>query len=49
MFERGIYFSDYYCLCYFTDISTDMLEGKVSEERDTDLNEEKDIRTEDSR
>ena len=34
----------YYCLCYFKDISTDMFEGKVLEERDPDLNEEEDIR-----
>ena len=33
-----------YCLCYEMDISTDMSEDQVSEERDPDLNEEEDIR-----
>ena len=33
----------FYCLCYFTDISTHILEDQVSKERDPDLNEEEDI------
>ena len=49
MFERGMHFSVFYCLCYVKEISTDMLEKKVSEERYTDLNEEEDIIMEDSR
>ena len=44
MFERGMVFSVFYYLCYEMDISTDMLEEKVSEERDMDLNEEEYIR-----
>ena len=47
--EPCMYFSVFYCLCYVKDISTDMLEEQVSEERDTDLNEKEDIRMEDSR
>ena len=39
----------FYCLCYAKEISTDMLEEQVSEERDPDLNEEEDILMEDSR
>ena len=39
----------FYFLCYVKDILTDMLEEQVSEERDTDLNEEEDIRMEYSR
>ena len=34
---------------FFKDISTDMLEEQVSEERDTDLNEEKYLRMKDIR
>ena len=30
----------FYCLCYVKDISTDMLEDQVSEERYLDLNED---------
>ena len=44
MFVKGMYLSVFYCLCYDTDISTDMLEEKVAEERDPDLNEKEDIR-----
>ena len=44
-----MYFSVSYCLCYFKDISTDVLEEQVSEERGPDLNEKEDIKTEDSR
>ena len=43
MFGKGVYFSVFYCLCYVKDISTDMLEDQVMEERDPDLNEEEDI------
>ena len=49
MFRRCKYLSVFYCLCYVKDISTDMSEEQVSEERDPDLNEDEDIRTEDSR
>ena len=43
MFVKGIYLSMFYCLCYFKDISTDMLEDQVAEQRYKDLNEEEDI------
>ena len=43
MFERGIYFFVFYCLCYVKDISANMLEKQVLEERYLDLNEEEDI------
>ena len=49
MFERGIYLYVIYCLCYVKEISTDMLDEQVPKERDLDLNEEEDIRMEDSR
>ena len=39
-----MYLSVFYCLCYVKYVSTDILEYQVSEERDTDLNEEEDIR-----
>ena len=38
MFERGMYLSIFYCLCYEMDVSTDISEEQVSEERDPDLN-----------
>ena len=44
MFVNGMYFSVFYCLCYDTDIYTDMSKEQVAEERDPDLNEEEDIR-----
>ena len=44
MFGKGIYFSVFYCLCCVKDISRDMLEDQLAEERDMDLNEEKYIR-----
>ena len=44
IFGKGIYLSVFYCLCYEMDISTDILEGQVSEERDLNLNKEEDIR-----
>ena len=34
----------FYCLCYVNDISTDMSEDQVAEERYPNLNEEDDIR-----
>ena len=40
MFQRGMHLLVFYCLCYVMDISTDMLEEQVSEERDPDLIEE---------
>ena len=43
MFERGMFFSVFYFLCYVKEISTDMSEEQVLEERDSDLNEEEDI------
>ena len=43
MFGKGMYLSLFYLLCYVTDISTDIPEGQVAEERDPDLNEEEDI------
>ena len=43
MLVKGMYFSVFYCLCYDTDISTDMSEEQVAEERDPDLNEKEDI------
>ena len=39
-----MYFSVFYCLCYVKVTSKDMSEEQVLEERDTDLNEEEDIR-----
>ena len=38
-----------YCLCFVNEISTDMLEEHVLEERNPDLNEDEDIIMEDSR
>ena len=43
---KKCFFSVFYCLYYVKEISTDMLEEKVLEERDPDLNEEEDIRME---
>ena len=43
MFGKVVYLSVFYCLCYVTDRSTDMLEDQVTEERDPDLNEEEGI------
>ena len=40
MFQRGMHLLVFYCLCYVMDISTDMLEEQVSEERDPDLIED---------
>ena len=44
MFVKGIFSSVFYCLCYDTDISTEILEEQVVEERDPDPNEMEDIR-----
>ena len=44
MFVKGMYLSVFYCLCYDTDISTDISEEQVVEERDPDLNEMEEIR-----
>ena len=44
MFEKGVYLSIFYCLCYEMYISTDMLEDQVSEERDLESNEDEDIK-----
>ena len=38
-----------YCLCYVKDVYTDMSEGHVVEERDTDLNEEEALRLDEIR
>ena len=43
MIVKGMYLYVFYCLFHVKDISTDMLEGQVLEERDPDLNEQKDI------
>ena len=43
MFVKGMYLSVFYCLCYDTDISTNILEEQVAEERYPDLNEKEDI------
>ena len=42
MFERVVYLYFSFCLCYVKEISTDMLEEQVSEERYTELDEEED-------
>ena len=39
MFLIGLYLSLFYCLCYIKDMSTDLSEEQVLEERDHDLNE----------
>ena len=44
MFVKGMYLSVFYYLCYAKDISADMSEDQVMEERYPDLNEEEDIR-----
>ena len=43
MFVNGMYLSVLYCLCYDTNISKDILEEQVVEERDLDLNNMEDI------
>ena len=42
MFLKGMYFSVFF-IFYDTDISTDISEDQVVEERDSDLNEKEDI------
>ena len=44
MFGKCMYLSVFYFLCYVKDISTDISEDQVSEERDPYLNEGEDIR-----
>ena len=44
MFVKSMYLSVFYCLCYDTDISTDISEKQVVEERYPDLNEMEDLR-----
>ena len=43
MFGRGVYLSVFYCLFCVKQMSTDLQEEQVSEERDPDLNEEEGI------
>ena len=49
MFVKDMYLSLFYCLSYDTDISTDMSEDHVVEERYPDLNEEEEIRLDEVR
>ena len=49
MFLKCMYLSVFYCLCYDADISTDISEDQVAEERDPDLNQEEDIRLDEIR
>ena len=44
MFGKVMCLSVFYCLCYEMDISTDISDDQVTEERYPDLNEEEDIR-----
>ena len=44
MFVKDMYLFVFCCFCYVKYVSTDMLEGQVSEDRDQDLNEDEDIR-----
>ena len=44
MFGKVMYLSVFFCLFYVMDISTDMSEDQVVEERYQDLNEDEDIR-----
>ena len=43
MFERGMYFSVFYCLYFVKEVSTYVLEEQVSEERYQDLSEDEDM------
>ena len=43
IFGKSMYFSVFYFSYYAKDISTDIQEDQVEEERDPDLNEEEDI------
>ena len=49
MFVKGMHLSMFYCFYYDTNISTDMSEYQVAEERYPDLNEEEDIRLDEIR
>ena len=49
MLVKLVYLSVFYLLCYDTNISTDMSEDQVAEERDPDLNEKEDIRLDEIR
>ena len=49
MFGKGMHLSVFYCLCYEMDIYTYMSEYQVSEERNTDLNEDEDIKMDEIR
>ena len=49
MFDKGMYCYVFYCLCCEIDISTDMSEDQVSEQRDLEKNEEEDIRMDENR
>ena len=49
MFERGTYLPMFYHFCYAEEISADVLEEKVSEDRYPELNEEEDTRVDDTR
>ena len=44
MCVKGVHLSVFYCFCCDTNISIDMSEDQVAEERYPDLNEKEDIR-----
>ena len=44
MFGKGMCLYVFYCLCCVKDVSTDISEDQVSEEKDPELNEDEDIR-----
>ena len=44
MFGNGVYLSVLYCLCYEMNVSADIQEDQLSEEKDQGLNEDEDIR-----
>ena len=44
IFVKGMYLSVVNCLCYDTDIYTDISEDQVAEKRDLNINEKEDIR-----
>ena len=49
MFGRGMNLYVFYCLCYVKNVSSDLSEEHVLEERDLDLNEEEGIIMDDMR
>ena len=49
MFVKGMYLSVFNFVCYDTDISTDMSEYQVAEERDPEQNEEEETRLDEIR